>query len=285
MEGKPVLVNPERVQGEVKIMKLLADLWGKDLVPEIFYFDQKNYAFLMTDASLGGRLLIEEFGRGQVHPGLGKLFGKLFGRLHGKTFATKQEIAGSRSWKMNLLAELLDRHWGVGLRKFFSVAKVTNFLAAAHHVTPSFTWADPVYRNIFVKKNSATFFDFDHACSYDPAFDNGVLLAHWLWMGLKGDKKLTQDSFRFITDYVAGYRQGFFSYQPGHKKELSAILNRTLVWAGYYLVSRTDGKSGSYFKDWPVWEKRIRQLGIDLFGQNYKNSTARKIRQLITLGL
>lgn len=104
--------------------------------------------------------------------------------------------------------------------------------------------------------------DFDHVVAYDPALDCGVLLAHWMWMGLKNAKLKIKDK-KFQEDFWKTYRGEFKNRGLGG--EVEHILKRTMRWAGIYLVSRTDGRSGSYFKKWPRWEKTIRQLGIELF--------------------
>lgn len=279
--GKKIFIQPNRVFGEVKMLNFLKKLWGQEYVPEVLHFDQKNYSFLMTDVSRGKKILIEEFAKNQVHPELGGLFGRLFGQLHGSTFGRKRELISDQQWKKQIIHNLIDESWSSGLKKFFPEEKVNDFVNAARQQKPSVVWLDPIYRNIFVKKDSISMVDFDFSCIYDPAFDNGIFLSHWIWMMLKGDKNLAVDSQRFINDYIINYRTTFEKHSKSQAGDLDNILDRTVGWAGFYLVSRTDGKSGSYFKDNPAWEKRIRKTGINLFAKNKKDSFYIKIKRLI----
>ena len=280
-QGIKVRVDPRRIIGEVKMLKLLAQVWGQNFVPEIIHFDSKNYILIMNDVG-SGRLLIEEFDHNRVHPELGPLLGKLFGQLHGQTFKTKKEVAGSISWKKRLINILPKNHWSLGLKKFLPKKVIAHFFSQVGKAPTSVIWMDPVYRNILLQKNKVVFFDFDHAMNYDPAFDNGVLLAQWVWMTLKGKEKVRQDSEKFIAGFIKAYKKAFLNGFRANRKELTEILRRTSRWVGLYLVSRTDGKSGSYFKEWPEWEKKIRQTGINLFAEKYQKSPAEKIVKLIT---
>ncbi|MFA6322433.1 MAG: aminoglycoside phosphotransferase family protein [Candidatus Buchananbacteria bacterium] len=264
-QGIKKYISPNRVTGEVKMLKFLSQLWGKKYVPEILFYDRPNSIFLMSDIGSDFKLLVEEFDHGRVYPQLGKLLGELFGRLHGSTYGLKKEFNPNRAWRDYLIDSLIHQSFSSGLKKHLGDKVVNNFLVSAEKSKFCVTWVDPVFRNIFVSNNSAGFFDFDFSCSYDPAFDSGVLLAHWLWMTLKGDKKIRRDAKKFIMDYDKYYGPAFLAEKKGTAKDLKKIRERTRRWAGMYLVSRTDGVSGSYFKDYPAWEKRIRKLGINLF--------------------
>lgn len=280
-QGIKYYVSPLRIIQEVKMLKVLAAIWGQQFVPEVLFFDQKNFAFLMTDVSSGGRLLIEEFKYNKVHPKRGEFFGRLFGRLHASTLKNKSVVIFDRKWEERLIYRLPKKHWGFGLKKFFSAKKINNFFKLTTKIPKNLIWMDPVYRNIFIKKNTVTFVDFDHSCHYDAALQNGIFLAHWVWMMLKGNRKVQIDSQNFIKNYIRAYKNEFLKQPKVTKKDLKEILNRTLSWLGMYLISRTDGKTGSYFREWPEWEAKIREVGIDLFAKNYQKPEVRKIKQLI----
>jgi len=275
--GKKIPVDPLRICGEIKMIRLLGRLWGKIFVPEIYYFNPYYCIAVMSDVSEGGKLLVEEFEKNRVYPELGSLFGRLFGLLHSATYGTRIECCGSKTWRKQLL-EFFNQWLGLGIRKFVPKEKVNSFYKEAKKATPAMIWGDPVYRNIFIKNDgTVSMVDFDHAITYDPACDNGMFLAHWAWMGLKS-KKLKVKSKKFIGDYWQAYLKEFKKRKLA--KETPLIKKRTLKWMGIYLVSRTDGKSGSYFKDWPEWEEKIRRLGVNLFiGE--KSDEAEEIRSLI----
>lgn len=274
--GKKKIVDPLRICGEIKMIQLLQKIWGKEFVPEIYYFNTRYCLAVMSDVGAGGKLLIEEFGKGKIHPELGGFFGRLFGTLHGTTYGQKIDYCSSEKWRRQLY-NFFDKHLGIGIRKFVSAKKVNLFYAKAKKATPAMIWADPVYRNIFVKKNGkVSMVDFDLAIAYDPAFDVGIFLAHWVWMGLK-NKKLNIQSGKFIRDYWHAYLKQLKKNPKIDRTKLREIKERAMKWLGIYLVSRTDGKSGSYFKQWPKWEKKLRELGIDLFMGN----SSKEAEQLI----
>jgi 5-methylthioribose kinase len=276
--GKKRLVDPLRICGEIKMIQLLQKIWGKEFVPEIYYFNSLYCVAVMSDVSKGGKLLIEEFEKDKIHPELGSLFGRLFGALHGMTYGHNIDCCSSEKWRQQLY-NFFDKHLGLGIRKFVPAKKVNLFYRETKRATPAAIWADPVHRNIFVKKDGrVTMVDFDLAISYDPAFDNGMFLAHWVWMSLK-NKKLNIQSQKFIKDYWQSYISQLKKNRKIDKIKLAEIRERTIKWLGIYLVSRIDGKSGSYFKQWPDWEKKIRELGVGLFIGNISEE-ARKINNL-----
>jgi hypothetical protein len=276
--GKKKRVDPLRICGEIKMIQLLQKIWGREFVPEIYYFNPIYCVAVMSDVSGGGKLLIEEFEKDKIHPELGSLFGRLFGILHNTTYGRQIDCCGSEKWRQQLY-NFFDKHLGFGMRKFVPSKQVNSFYIDAKKATPAMIWADPVYRNIFVKKGGKiSMVDFDHAIAYDPAFDNGIFLAHWVWMGLKSHK-LKVASYKFIKNYWQAYLKQLKKNRKIDKTKLAEIRERTIKWLGIYLVSRTDGQSGSYFKQWPDWERKIRELGIDLFMGNVSEE-ARKINNL-----
>lgn len=267
-------VDPLRICGEYQMIKLLAKLWGKQYVPEIYYFDPVHCVLVMSDVGGGGRLLVDEFARGRVHPELGALIGRLFGKLHAATYESKQDCCGSPAWRKKIISFFGEWWLGQGIAKCVLPKELAAFYREAARAPRAWIWGDPVYRNIFVKpRGRVSIVDFDHTVAYDPAFDCGVLLAHWMWMKIRS-RKLGVRSRKFIDDFWRAYKREFIKHIPhlrirggkeGLRVEVDEIRKRALRWAGIYLVSRTDGRSGSYFKKWPRWEKKIREFGVELF--------------------
>ena len=276
--GKPVAVDPKRICGEYQLITFLREIWGRGYVPEIYYFDPRSCVTVMSDVSRGAKLLVEELEKDRLHPELGKIFGSLFGKLHSQTYGSRFECCGSQSWQKQL-DQFFQQHIGLGIRKLVSDKAVDVFFQEVHASTYSWTWGDAVHRNIFVRakprrgETNVSMVDFDHAARYDPAVDCGMLLAHWYWMGLKNEE-LKAQSKKFIKDFWVAYEREFLNKVPplrirGGEGELrndiKGIKKRANRWIGLYLVSRTDGKGGSYFAKWPEWEKKIREEGIELF--------------------
>lgn len=261
---KKIKSDPKRILGEAKFIELAQKIWGKEYVPKIEYLDKENYILFLSDVSVNKKLLIEEFNNNKVHPELGKMLGRFFGKLHATTYNNNKTFCHSQSWH-NRMIWFIQSYVGQGIKKYILAKELNKFFTKLDNLPYSVIWNDPVYRNIFVGKNSISLIDFDHTINYSPAIDNGFLLAHWIWMSLKDDYKITKDCQKFINDYVNYYKKEWIG-KIG-EKEFAEIINNSYRYAGIYLVSRTDGKSGSYFRDYPVWETKIRQKGINLFLQ------------------
>lgn len=260
---RKLTMDPLRICGEYRLIQLLRKLWGKHRVPEIYYFDLVRCVVIMSDVSYRGALLAYEFEHDRIHPELGTLLGTLFGKLHSTTYRHRLDCCGSTRWRRTMM-RLFGLWWfGKGMLKYVPANRVRAFYRAARRAPCAWVWGDPVIRNIFVKPHAqVSMVDFDHTLSYDPALDSGMLLAQWMWMGLK-NAKLKNQSEKFIGDFWAAYTKAFERKKLGG--EIAAIRKRSLQWSGIYLVSRTDGMSGSYFAQYPAWEKKIRALGIKLF--------------------
>ena len=260
-----IYVAQGRMDGEYTMLTLLSTLWGKDYVPPVYFYDKAQHIMVMGEVGRGSTLLVEEFQQDHVHPELGETLGMLLGKLHAATYKKKEDCCKSTAWRKLMHAFVSDWYLGIGILKYVPQDVVRAFWNEAQDAPRAWVWGDAVYRNILVGPGAhVAMVDFDHAFKFDPAFDGGVLLAHWMWMGEK-NTKLHLESEQFVQNFWKGYGKEFES--RGLTAEVPAIKKRALRWAGQYLVSRTDGKSGSYFTQWPAWEKNIRELGITLFLQ------------------
>ncbi|KKW00749.1 MAG: hypothetical protein A2898_05200 [Candidatus Kerfeldbacteria bacterium RIFCSPLOWO2_01_FULL_48_11] len=280
---KPITIPPARILGEIHLINRLEQLWGRTTVPHIFFYDTKNFVFLMSDIKAKGKYLIDEFAKHRVHPEIGKTLGRYLGRLHATSYRPHGTCGINPDYQRFMLRFFYNKHWGYGARKFFPSRMVGSFYREVNKVPATIIWGDPVYRNIFIRgKERIGCIDFDHAVLYDPMHDLGVLTAHWVWMWIKGNTKLKYDSEKFLTSCTASYWRQWNKQPKLTAKEQTAMRERLLQWIGIYLLSRTDGRSGSYFKPWPAWEKRIRQLGIQLFKGGENTLTAR-LKKLLSV--
>lgn len=261
--GQKLSVDPKRMEGEYRMIQLLIALTGEGVIPSVYYYNRTAHILILSDVSQEKKLLIDEFEKERIHSELGNTFGKLFGTLHAETCGIQKDCCASREWRRQLISFFGKDHLGIGMAQYVPQKALDQFFQEAKQVTHTWIWGDPVYRNIFVGPGKhLSLIDFDLAFRYDPALDVGIFLSHWVWMGLK-NKKLEIHSKKFIQDFIQQYEKEFKKKKLG--EETYIIIQRAFRWMGLYLVSRTDGKSGSYFAKWPAWEKRIRQKGIELF--------------------
>ncbi|MFC1663444.1 aminoglycoside phosphotransferase family protein [Patescibacteria group bacterium] len=262
LRGRPQYVAPQRIEGEVDVLRQLRKIWGPNVVPEVLYYEKKFFALIMNDVS-SNKLLIDEFTDRHTHPEIATRMAILFGQLHSSTWGTNKQYITSKSW-YKVLTKFLTTHYATGVKKFVSLDKVNKFCNSSLQHRHCLIWGDPVYRNIFVKpKGQVTFIDFDMALRGDPAFDVGLLISHWLWMLLHRSAGVRRGARQFIKTFFPIYRKNMLTRIS--QDEYSKLLYRTGKHAGLYLVSRTDGDSGSYFADWPAWESQIRKLGLEMF--------------------
>lgn len=280
VEGRPISLPFGRTAGEVKLIRKLTKLWGSQAVPRVHFYDARHHICLLSDAARGGTLLIEEFSHDRVHSEIALTLGRYLGKLHATTYKTRERSGSSREW-CDLMINFFDTHWGYGVRQHFPPRVVADFYREVCGVPSSIVWGDPIHRNIFVQPHGkVSMVDFDFTIRYDPMLDIGMLLAHWVWMWLKGRPRLARDCERFISTCTRAYWACWRTQPRLVAHERRAMEQRLERWIGLYLLSRVDGKTGSYFEEWPVWEKRIRQLGADLFAQR-STRQARAVRQLL----
>lgn len=276
---KSVFLDPARSFAEADFIIYLKGLWGEGSVPDILYVDRENYFFVMTDAGRGSPLLVEEFQEYRVHPEIAKTIAEKFAKLHLTTLNSDIDFCASDLWREEM-RKFYGKFWfGFGIGKFFEEKYIDDFY---HEITADLScvaWTDPVHRNIFVHPDAAvSFIDFDHTFRYDPGVDSGILLAHWVWMMLcPQDEKARNEAKQFVQTYWHSY---FSEIEKGEKGITEYLKNRVRRWIGVYLVSRTDGRSGSYFSSNAEWETAVRETGKDLFGSQEKTEVANFLKTL-----
>lgn len=259
--NREIRVEPERVVIENEKIKLLEVLLGKGKVPHVLYVDYQNYVLVMQDIQGKKKMLIEEFANNKVYSQLAEKFGIFFGTLHGKTYNTPP-VFNDTAWQRRIYN--VWRDWLMfGARKHIAKNIIDKFINQSEKSTKVLVWGDPVHRNIFVGRNDFSVLDFDFTMHYDPALDSGMFLAHWVIKMLEGNSKVAKDCRFFIRDFIKAYVKTVKSLDVS-EQEARKIMKRAVVWTGVYMVSRTDGKSGSYYKKWPKWENKIREAGIAL---------------------
>ncbi len=278
-QGKPIAVDPSRMEGEVRLLQYLQRLWGSGIVPEVYFYDAANAVMLMSDVGRGGKLLALEFARGRVHPEVGPVLGRLLGKLHAATYHRPRPVGSNRVWQDKITKWLFGVHFAAGVNHFFPKRDVQQFYRSVARAPKATVWGDPVHRNIFVGPGRQLgLVDFDHTVRYDPMIDCGILLSHWVWMWVRAPGKHRQDSERALQGFMCAYWAAWRSRLSAAERK--AMERRLLRWIGLYLLSRTDGGSGSYFAKWPAWERRIRELGKELFAGTLSPQTERLLSLL-----
>ncbi|MBU0613402.1 hypothetical protein KKB10_05335 [Patescibacteria group bacterium] len=276
--NKEIKVEPIRTVVESEKIKFLESLLGKKIVPHVLYVDYKNCISVMLDVQGNRKMLIEEFEKDKVYHQLANKFGVFFGNLHGKTYNTPPMFDNS-AWQKRIYK--LWTNWLVfGVKKYVDRSVINKFVNQTKKTKKALVWGDPVHRNIFISQTDFTAIDFDFTMHHDPALDNGVFLAQWVIKSLEGKEKITKDCRNFVRRFVKSYINTMKSHSVS-EYHVKGIVKRIVMWMGVYMVSRTDGKSGSYYEKWPQWESRIRETGLALVTSK-KNATADWCRRVLT---
>ncbi|MFA6272388.1 MAG: phosphotransferase [Patescibacteria group bacterium] len=275
---RKIRINPARTVIEGRKLKFLESLIGKKIVPQVLHVDYHNYILVLDDIQGKKKILIEEFNRDKVQPQLAEEFGNFFGKMHGRTYNMPLLFSNiSNQNKVNFIW----RDWVMfGAKKLIKEEAIKKFVKNSDRAKKSFVWGDPVYRNIFVSKHGFSVLDFDFAMENDPALDNGIFLAHWLIKILEEKVAVSKDCRYFIKNFIKAYVKTMKSFGIS-AHEIKGVIKRTTVWTGIYMVSRTDGRSGSYYKNRPRLEAKIRETGLALITRS-KNKTADWYASILT---
>ncbi len=254
----------QRIEGEIRALKLLNNVWGPDVVPSVLYSDVKKGIMVLSDVGMHGVLLVKEFQHNRVHAEIAHRLGQLMGLMHGSTYGTNKEWCSIPAWKKES-TYYIERYIAGAIEKYSGVESVRFFIHQAKRVPQSLTWTDPIFRNIFVQpRGKVACIDFDVAQTFDPAYDLGLITAHWKWMELKGIPKVRRDTQIFLKNFFRVYQRTIARYGVS-RTDRDQIIARAQKWMGMYLVYRADHKVDRFFESDPQWEQRVRQEGIRLF--------------------
>lgn len=261
-EGRMVRQTPKRIEYEAAVLKFLESLWGPGIVPKTYLFDKANAILLLEDVSQGNTYLPQELAKGNLWPQIGTKLGELLGKLHAQTFKAIPQLPyadGYPAWS----GKRLHRHFLYAAKKYPVKERARLFYRSCDKPPHSLIWFDPVDRNVFVTaRHGVRLIDFEEAQPHDPAWDIGIVTGPWLARSCSPNKNLQKDAQLFIANFTKAYRGAW--QKSAHRNEVEKIMNRTPAYQGIYLLSRVDGKRGSYFAHDPQLEQSIRTLAIKL---------------------
>lgn len=233
-----------RIQYEVIALKKFRQILGEQVVPEVILFDIEKHLLVMSDIrGANGKLLIDEFAEGKIHPETGNSFGNLVGKLHGKTFGTKETIRTfeDENWIKNFIYNFKT----VGAVKFKEV-EVKQLIDESEALCEKcILGVDFADKNIFVERGDVRFCDFEAVFLGDPAFDVGHVLAHYL-LQLENDASLLDDICWFFKDFMKNYRSEM-KRNNVPDTYIDKLDQRTVKYIGVFMLHRSHGKSPYIF--------------------------------------
>ncbi len=224
---------------EYKSIKLLREIWGPNVVPEVLYYDKGNFVMIMKDLKGKGEVLARELKRGIVRPEIGEGLGTLMGILQGKTFG-KDIIIRNRKEDQEMREFNYDFRTA-GAKKF-APKEVEEIITESKEAKRALIIADPASKNIFVEDNRVRLFDFEGVHMGDPAWDVGFILGHFLLEA--GHRPEVREAVnRLVRNFVTNYRQKMMDYGI-NQEELRGIEKRAVKFMGVTILHRIAGGVG-----------------------------------------
>jgi 5-methylthioribose kinase len=218
---------------EVAAMKAIKNLLGVHApIPTIVDDDPDNYVSVMTPAPDDAVLYDTELLAGRFHPGTGRRVGTYAARLHDATSGSS-EIA--RDFKDNPGFALRDQ----SIRSAASanpdlVPLIETMLRRNVEEARVLVDADITPKNVLVHDGGITKLDFECAQWGHPAFDVGIVLAHFVLLGF------AQPTFTegFLTEARACY-EAYASIRD--EARLPGFVADVAQYAGVMMLGRADG--------------------------------------------
>lgn len=252
--------EPIRNFYEQKALKRFAEILGPGIVPEVYFHDGKNWVNVLEDVNPDHIVLADEFDQGRLRPEIAPRLGEILGTLHGKTYGTSESIRDEEFKRWFLLDFKL-----VGAKKI-SEELTENLFQEGEKAASALLWGDSVTKNITIEKSGAVHItDFEGVITWDPAFDLGQLVAHYI-LKLEEDESLREMVKKCVADLIRAY-QGRLKEFNVPKGDIEKILVRSNKYLGSTTLHRLKGLSQFGF-DKRIQE-RIKQDGLGFLSGEY----------------
>jgi len=231
---RTVLEAPiSRGLAEVAAMKAVKRLLGDAApIPSIVDDDPENYVSVMTPAPDDAVLYDTELLAGRFHPGTGALLGLYAAKLHRATDGS-EEIA--RDFGVNPGFCLRDQSIrSAGAANPGLVPLIEGALRRNRDEARALVDADITPKNVLVHHAGITKLDFECAQWGDPAFDVGIIVAHFVLLGFARPQWRAE----FLAE-ARGCCEAYAGARPEGRSP--GFVSRMFEYAGVMMLGRADG--------------------------------------------
>jgi 5-methylthioribose kinase len=226
---KPDFPAPlDRQYYEKLSIEYLQRFW-KDRIPEVIHYDKENNILIITDVGEGAKLLVDEIKQGNLHLDAGEDLGNMMAMLHHPTYG--KDDYPVREKEAN--EEHIKFIFGFRLRGARETLpnETEKLFQDSLKVKTSMIYGDWASKNVFVKGKNIKLVDFENLVRFDPAFDIGYALAHWV-LEISEENRL--DIVKFLRDFQN-------SYSKTMKEDIKEIMERATRYIGGMMLHRLAG--------------------------------------------
>jgi len=271
---KPDFPAPiERQLYEKLSIDYLQKYWERR-IPKAVHYDKDNDILIITDVGEGAKLLVDEIKGGRLHFQIGRDLGLMMGELHAPTYDKEEYPVRDKKANQEHIDFIFDFRLK-GSREV--IPKETDKLfEKSLKVKKSMIYGDWATKNIFVTDNKVRIVDFENLVRFDPSFDIGYALAHWV-LDISEDNRAKM--VEFFEDFEQAYRE---KWDSSLKIDAEEVLKRASKYLGAMMLHRLAGvKSTMRMEEYLAREVPLIEIAKRFIQGNYNSpSSAIKLTSL-----